>query len=152
MGKAKNALMKAKHAAGAAVSKEGIGKTGLEIVELGSSALLGLASKNMELPYGVKPDVAGVAAGLALMLSGGKRQKMGRALFKGALNACIGRAIWDPKGITLIQGTVAGPAAAPAKPLVGDIHVNVGKDAMSDDADDSDDDSDDDAEPARKAA
>ena len=152
MGKAKHALMKAKDKALGAVSKEGIGKTGLEIVEVGSSALLGLASKNMELPYGVKPDVAGVAAGLALMLSGGKRQKLGRAVFKGALQACIGRAIWDPKGITLIQGTTtAGPT--PSKPLVGDIHVNVGKDAMGDASADSDsDDEDDDEEPARKAA
>lgn len=154
MGKASKAIEKARSKAMGAVSKEGIGKTGLEIVEVGTSALLGLASKNMELPYGVKPDVAGVAVGLGLMLSGGKRTKLGKAVFKGSLQACIGRAIWDPKGITLIQGQATPAPAKPSKPLVGTVNLNVGAEpsVTADDGDDDDDNETAEAEAPKKAA
>ena len=158
MGKAKNALMKAKNAALGAVRKKGIGKTGHEKLEYGTSGVLMVASKNMDqLPLiPVKPDVAGVIAGAGLMLLGGKRGKLGKTVFKGALHACLARAVYSPDGMTLIQG-VNGPVAVPtagakkASNVKFETHIHAGKVAGGDD-DEDDDDDDDDGEEAKKAA
>jgi hypothetical protein len=145
MGKAKNALMRVKKSATAMVSKEGIGKTGHEMLEYGAAAVLGLASKKLDQlgPIPVKPDIAGAGAGFLLMLSGGKRRKLGRTLLKGALHATLGRAIWSEEGLTVIQG-IDGKVSVQrgtkaAAPVVNNYTAKVNIDAGAiDDEEDSD--------------
>ncbi len=88
-------------------SGEKVGAVGHDIITLGSHAGLALASKNMTSigPVPVKPDVAGVAAGLAVMTFAkkDKTRKLGKSVAMGAAHACITRWIADD-GFSLIQG------------------------------------------------
>ena len=104
----RGSLSKARHRVTDLAKGEKIGDMGHDIIRLGVHAGLALASKNISQigPIPVKPDVAGIAAGLGMMTIGKKNKvrKLGKSIALGAANALITRWVNDGGGFTLIQG------------------------------------------------
>lgn len=90
---------------------EKVGKAGHEIIKFGVHAGLALASKNVDSlgPVPLKPDAAGLGAGLlAMMLGKGKTRALGRSVATGAAHALITRWI-ATDSINLISGVDINP-------------------------------------------
>lgn len=102
----------------------GTGGIGGRIVRHGVHGVLGLASKTYDSlgPIPIRPDAAGVLAGLVMMMFGkDKTKKLGANVADGAVSACISRLLYQ--GATNFVFT-AGPD--------GKVHVTEGKEVHSD--------------------
>jgi hypothetical protein len=112
--------------------EEKMGKVGHEVVKFGAHAALALASKNLETigPLPVRPDIAGLAVGLGMMmLKGNKTRGLGKSLATGAAHAVISRWIASDGNITVISGSSFGTAKeVPQQPKVVDADTDEGDD------------------------
>ncbi len=89
-----------------AKGSDGIGKTGHVMVQVGTHAVLALASKNITTlgPVPIRPDVAGLmAGGAAMMLGKGKLRKLGADVARGAVDALITRFVATER-VSFIEG------------------------------------------------
>lgn len=107
LAKAKNAGKKAIAGVRNLATKEGVGGFGHKIVQLGSHALLALASRDHDKtgPIPVSPDTAALGASIVgMMFLKGKARKLAASTALGAGHALVSRGVYGNLEISLTKG------------------------------------------------